>query len=80
MRVWNAASGEPLYAHIIEHESAVASLAVADLDGRAVIVSGGWDKTVRVRWLANGMALYPPLTDNAGPIFALAAGALDGRA
>ena len=76
--VWST-TGRPIRVHTTGHEDRIESLAVTELNGRQVIVSGSWDKTVRVADLADGEPLYGPLMDDAGPIFALAAGMFKGR-
>jgi WD40 repeat protein len=45
-------------------------------DGTPVIISGGFDRTVRVWRLADGTPVGEPLTGHAGPVEAVAAGAL----
>ncbi|MBG0820856.1 protein kinase [Planomonospora sp. ID91781] len=61
------------------HARAVNAVAVTELDGRSVVVSGSGDQTVRVWDLATGKQLGQPITDPAGPIVALAVTELDGR-
>ena len=55
------------------------SVAVGELDGRPVVVSGGADSTVRVWDLATGDPLGDPFTGHTGGVRAVAVGELDGR-
>jgi WD40 repeat protein len=57
----------------------VNAVAVGELDGRPVIVSGGEDGTVRVWELADGSPVGDPLTGHDGAVNAVAVGELDGR-
>jgi WD40 repeat protein len=61
------------------HDGGVYAVAVSELDGRPVIVSGGRDGTVRVWELADGSPLGDPLTGHDGVVHAVAVGELDGR-
>ncbi len=62
------------------HDGSVRAVALGELDGRAIAVSGGDDGTVRVWDLAAGTALGAPLTGHTGHVQAVAVGELDGRA
>ena len=57
----------------------MSAVATAQLDGRAVVISGSWDKTVRVWDLATGTPIGAPFTGHTGPVFAVATAQLDGR-
>ncbi|WP_449062977.1 protein kinase domain-containing protein [Planomonospora algeriensis] len=61
------------------HARAVNGVAVTELDGRRVVVSGSGDQTVRIWDLATGEQIGQPITDPAGPIFAIAVTKLEGR-
>ena len=61
------------------HTGLVNAVAVGELDGRPVAVSGGADGTVRVSDLASGTPAGDPLTGHAGWVRAVAVGELDGR-
>jgi WD40 repeat protein len=57
----------------------VTSVAVGELEGRPLIVSGGDDGTVWMWELADGSPIGEPLTAHDGPVSAVAVGELDGR-
>ncbi|MER5619445.1 serine/threonine-protein kinase [Streptosporangium sp. NPDC002544] len=61
------------------HQKWVLSVAVGQLDGRPVVVSGGGDGTVRVSDLATGTPIGETLTGHEGPVESVAVGWLDGR-
>ena len=54
-------------------------MAVAELDGRPVVVSGAGDRTVRVWDLATGAPVGDPFTGHTGGVRAVAVAELDGR-
>ena len=59
------------------HSGPVAAVAVGALpDGTPVVVSGGWDGTVRVWRLADGAPVGEPLTGHNSAVVAVAVGAL----
>ena len=59
------------------HAGEVHAVAAGALpDGTPVIISGGWDGTVRVWRLADGTPAGEPITGHDGPVYAVAAGAL----
>lgn len=55
------------------------AVAVGELDGRPVVVSGSEDRTVRVWDLASGAPVGRPFTGHTGPVYAVAVGQLDRR-
>jgi WD40 repeat protein len=57
----------------------VAAVAVVELDGRPVVISGSRDRTVRVWDLATGTPVGDPFTGHTGSVAAVAAAELDGR-
>ena len=62
MRVWRLADGTPVGQPITGHTRGVIAVAVAALpDGTPVIVSGGYDGTVRLWRLADGTPVASPL-------------------
>jgi len=73
---WQAAS---LHRVIGKHDGDVSAVALAQVEGRPVIVSGGSDGTVRVWDLASGEPRYEPLTGHDSGVTAVAVGQLDGR-
>ena len=62
------------------HTGPVTAVAVGEVEGRAVAVTGGVDGTVRVWDLASGRPRGEPLTGHTGPVSAVAVGEVDGRA
>ena len=54
-------------------------MAVGELDGRPVVVTGSGDQTVRVWDLATGSPVGEPLTGHTERVHAVAVGELDGR-
>ena len=90
VRVWELATGTRVaaFAHIpgvrgvaaFAHIRGVAAMAVAELDGRPLVVSGGGsgDETVRVWDLASGMQVAA-FTGHSQGVAAVAAAELDGR-
>ena len=48
MRVWDAATGRPCADPLTGHAGDVTAVAIGRIGDRDVIVSGGWDDTVRV--------------------------------
>ena len=61
------------------HSGPVQAVAVGELDGRPMIVSGSGDQSVRVWDLATGAPIGDPLTGHGGPVNAVAVAELDGR-
>ena len=57
----------------------VNAVAVGELHGRPVIISGGHDGTVRVRDLETGNPVLGPLTSHDGPVEAVTVGERHGR-
>ena len=57
----------------------VHAVAVAELDGRPVVISGGGDRTVRVWDLATGAPVGDPFTGHGDWVRAVAVAELDGR-
>jgi WD40 repeat protein len=86
LRVWELDTGQQRGKPLRGHEgnrpyapSEVAALALGELDGRPIVVSGGGDATVRVWELRTGQQLGEPLRGHEGRVSAVAVGELDGR-
>ncbi len=75
-RARSAELGVPLAGH----SGSVLSVAVTQLDGRPVAVSGSLDQTVRIWDLASAAPTGRRVIRRTGPVFALAGTRLDGRA
>jgi WD40 repeat protein len=75
------AAWQPATAHHIggRHVGPVFALAVGELDGRLIAVSGGEDETVRVWDLDTDTPVGEPLTGHTGSVNAVAVSELDGR-
>jgi WD40 repeat protein len=67
--------GDPLTGHV----GPVTAVAVGELDGRPIAVTGGDDATVRVWDLRTGHQHGDALTGHVGPVTAVAFGELDGQ-
>jgi WD40 repeat protein len=78
VRVWDLATGAPVGDPFTGHTHAVNAVAVAELNGRPVALSGG-DRTVRVWDLATGAPVGDPFTGHTRAVIAVAAAELDGR-
>jgi hypothetical protein len=76
--VWDLEASLPL-STLQGHEGFVHTVALGELGGRPIAVSGGDDKTVRVWALDTGGALGRPLRGHRGWVTAVAVGALGGR-
>jgi WD40 repeat protein len=68
-----------LRALMVGHMGTVTSVAVGQVEGRTIIVSGGNDGTVRVWDASTGNPTGTPITGHKGAVHALAIGRLQGR-
>ena len=83
VRVWRLADGAPVGEPLTGRDQVTAVATGALADGTPVIISGGhagfpggYDGTVRVWRLADGVPVGEPLTGHDGPVNAVATGAL----
>jgi eukaryotic-like serine/threonine-protein kinase len=67
VRVWDLASGTPNGSPFTGHAGWVAAVAAAELDGRPVVISAGWDG-VRVWDLTSRAQVSGPFTGHTGPV------------
>jgi WD40 repeat protein len=79
VRVWDAATGVAIGEPFTGHTGSVNAVAMGQLEGRPVIVSGSADRTVRVWDAATGVAIGEPFTGHTGSVNAVAMGQLEGR-
>lgn len=85
LRVWKLADGSPVTDPIAAHARSVDAIAVTEVAGRPVILSGGHDNLLRMWDLRTGEPIGSPvaghrqLTDISTGIAAIAVGELDGR-
>ncbi|MEU6065876.1 MULTISPECIES: caspase family protein [Streptomyces] len=63
----------------VGHGRTVDAVGCAELNGRPIAVSGGWDNTVRIWDLTTGRAVGEPLTGHNGKVRALGCTELEGR-
>jgi WD40 repeat protein/predicted Ser/Thr protein kinase len=79
LRVWDLNTGKPVGKPLIGHTGNVFCVAVGQLNGRAIAVSGGVDQTVRVWDLATGRQLGKPFRGHNDIVESVALGTLNGR-
>ncbi|MFI7058569.1 hypothetical protein ACWDOR_23665 [Streptosporangium canum] len=61
------------------HGDAVGAVAVGQVNGRPVAVTGSWDHTVRVWDLTTRKSLGPPMTGHTNTVEVVAVGQVNGR-
>jgi eukaryotic-like serine/threonine-protein kinase len=75
-----AGSDRPTVEHTLTgHTNWVFGVTTAQRDGRAVVISGSADDTMRVWDLTTGTPVGAPLTGHTGPVSAVSTAQLDGR-
>ncbi len=79
VRLWDVGSGQPIGKGMTGHTAWVASLAVADLGGRPVAVTGSLDGTARLWDLTSRKKLGQPLEGHHGCVNAVALTEVDGQ-
>jgi WD40 repeat protein len=62
------------------HSGPVDGIALGEIDGRVVVVSGSDDRTIRLWYARNGAPIGQPLAGHTSAVRAVALGAVDGRA
>jgi WD40 repeat protein len=77
VRVWELATGTPIAHPSTDHTEIGNAVAVAELDGRPVVISGSADYTVGVWELAPGTPIGHPFTGHTDWVNAVAVGELD---
>jgi WD40 repeat protein len=77
--MWDPATGAPIGNPLTGHTQEVNAVAVGQLDGRPIVVSGSRDNTVRMWDVATGIPMGNPLTGHTQEVNAVAVGQLDGR-
>jgi WD40 repeat protein len=77
--VWDLETGEPVLGPLTGHDNWVRAVAVGARHGQPVIISGSYDRTVRVWDLETGEPALAPLTGHDGAVHAVAVGARKGR-
>ncbi len=76
---WASWRYQPPHQTLTGHTEWVSAVAVAELDGRPVVISGSGDRTVRVWDLATGTPLSRPFTGHTDWVRAVAVAKLDNR-
>ncbi len=76
---WIQSSSVKAHTILGVQDGLVAAVAVGELDGHPMIVSGSWDNTVRVWDLATGAPIGGPLSGHTHWVTAVAVGELDGH-
>jgi WD40 repeat protein len=74
VRVWDAATGDPVGAPLTGHDGEVQAVALGRAGDRDIIVSGSADATVRVWDAVTGDPVGAPLTGHDGEVRAIAIG------
>lgn len=74
---WAWWSPTGVHRHLSGHQSGVLAVAVGDLDGRPIAVTGSADETARIWDLTTHQQIGQPLTGHDGSVTAVAIGELD---
>ncbi|MGD0705850.1 MAG: trypsin-like peptidase domain-containing protein [Trebonia sp.] len=79
VRVWDAATGQPIGSPLIGHTSWVEAVAIGRAGDRDILASAGWDGRVCMWDAATGQPIGDPLTGHVGTVYAVAIGRASGR-
>jgi WD40 repeat protein len=77
---WASWRLQPTHHTITGHTSAVYAVAVGNLEGRTVVVSGSDDQMVRMWEAVTGLPIGDPFIGHTGPVYAVAMGQVEGNA
>ncbi|MFD1539240.1 WD40 repeat domain-containing protein [Nonomuraea guangzhouensis] len=80
VRLWDAVTGSPIGEPLRGHTGAVLSVAIGEVDGRAIVVSASYDGTVRIWDPTTATPVGEPLRGHTARVEAVAIGRIDGRA
>lgn len=81
LRMWDLTTGDPIGEPIVAHPVGVVALALGEVNGRLVAVTGGYDDAVRIWDLTTRELIGEPIRlSNTERIDAVAVGEVDGRA
>ncbi|MEU0484756.1 hypothetical protein ABZ260_36950 [Streptosporangium sp. NPDC006013] len=81
LRVWDLTTGDPIGDPIVAHPEGVVALALGEVDGRPVAVTGGYDDAVRIWDLTTRRLVGEPIRlSNTERVDAVAVGEVNGRA
>lgn len=81
LRVWDLTTGDPIGEPIVAHPVGVVTLALGEVAGRPVAVTGGYDDAVRIWDLTTRELVGEPIRlSNADRVDAVAVGEVNGRA
>ncbi|MFI5771053.1 WD40 repeat domain-containing protein [Streptomyces sp. NPDC051658] len=79
VRAWDLSTGEPVGEPLSVAHGRLATVAAVQMDGRALLVSGGWDGLVRVWDPATGREAAEPVGGHQGWVTAVATARVAGR-
>ncbi|WP_344979117.1 WD40 repeat domain-containing protein [Streptosporangium fragile] len=81
LRMWDLTTGDPMGEPIVAHPVGIVTMALGEVDGRLVAVTGGYDDAVRIWDLTTRELIGEPIRlSNTERVDAVAVGEVDGRA